>query len=121
MTNENEEVTNSWYLPDATYNVFKKIVQTILPALGTLYFGLSEIWDLPAAKAVVGSLAVIATFLSVVLGISGRGYRASDGPYAGEIDISEVDGKKVYSLVLNGDPAEIDDAHSILFKVKSVY
>ena len=52
------------------YDILKVIAQIILPALGTLYFGLAEIWGLPYAQQIVGTIVVIDTFLGTVLGIS---------------------------------------------------
>lgn len=52
------------------YDVLVRIVKYVLPALGSLYFGLSQIWGFPYGEQVVGSISLIATFLAVCLGIS---------------------------------------------------
>lgn len=52
------------------YDTLKWIAQILLPAIGTLYFGLAGIWGLPYAEQVVGTITVIDTFLGVVLGVS---------------------------------------------------
>ena len=52
------------------YDVLKYIAQIILPALGTLYFALSQIWGLPYGEAIVGTIAAIDAFLGAVLKIS---------------------------------------------------
>lgn len=57
------------------YDKLKWIAQVLLPALGTLYFGLSEIWGLPCGPEVVGTITVIDTFLGVCLGISSKNYK----------------------------------------------
>lgn len=57
------------------YDVMKWIVTLLLPALGSLYFGLSEIWNLPHGDKVVGTITLIVTFLSVVLKISNVRYK----------------------------------------------
>lgn len=62
-----------------TYDILKWIAQIILPALGTLYFGLASIWGLPYAEAIVGTITVIDTFLGAVLGISTIQYNKEDG------------------------------------------
>ena len=56
------------------YDVLVKIVKYVLPALGTLYFGLSQIWNFPYGEEVVGTISLIATFLAVCLGISTYNY-----------------------------------------------
>lgn len=57
------------------YDVLKYIAQIVLPALGALYFGLSRIWGLPYGEEIVGTIAVIDTFLGALLGISTAQYR----------------------------------------------
>ena len=61
-------------LSDKVYDVLVRIVKYVLPALGTLYFGLSQIWGFPYGEEVVGSISLIATFLAVCLGISTISY-----------------------------------------------
>ena len=59
---------------DKTYDVLKWIATYLLPALGTLYFALAQIWNLPYGEQVVGSITAIDTFLGVVLGLSKSQY-----------------------------------------------
>lgn len=107
-------------LRNPMYDIIKKVVQVILPAVSSLYFGLASIWGLPAAEQVVGTLAVITTFLGVTLGISSRNYEASGAAYDGNmVVINAPDGvSKTFSLELNGDPEEIAGKDSITFKVQ---
>ena len=57
-------------LSNKCYNILKYICQIALPACGSLYFALAQIWALPYAEQVVGTIAAITTFLGVLLGIS---------------------------------------------------
>jgi hypothetical protein len=57
------------------YDILVYITRYVLPALGTLYFALSQIWHLPYGEEVVGTLAAISAFLSVILGISSYQYK----------------------------------------------
>ena len=58
-------------LSDSTYNCLKYIAQIALPALGALYFALSQIWpQLPYGSEIVGSITAIDCFLGALLGIS---------------------------------------------------
>lgn len=59
-----------------TYDTLKYIAQIVLPALGTLYFAIAEIWGLPYAKQIVGTISAIDTFMGVVLRISSNQYYA---------------------------------------------
>ena len=63
------KLSNEWY------DQLKWIAQILLPALGTLYFALAQIWMLPYAEQIVGTIAAIDTFLGVLLGISTLNYR----------------------------------------------
>ena len=57
-------------MKNETYDILKKIAQIWLPALGTLYFSLAQIWDLPFADQIVGSITALDAFLGIVLGVS---------------------------------------------------
>lgn len=62
-------------LPDKVYDILKWIAQYLLPALGTLYFALANIWGLPYAEQIVGTITAIDAFLGAILGISTIRYR----------------------------------------------
>jgi len=61
-------------MSNQTYDILKKIAQVWLPAIGTLYFALARIWNLPFAEEIVGSLTAIDAFLGAILGISSALY-----------------------------------------------
>lgn len=56
------------------YDVLKWIAMYFLPAVGTLYFALAGIWNLPCGEQVVGTITALDTFLGVILGISTAQY-----------------------------------------------
>lgn len=56
------------------YDVLKWIALIFLPALGALYFGLSQIWGLPYGEEIVGTITLIDTFLGALIGISNINY-----------------------------------------------
>lgn len=56
------------------YDVLKYIALIVLPAIGTLYFALSSIWNLPYGTEVVGTITAIDTFLGALIGISTSNY-----------------------------------------------
>lgn len=66
-------------MSNKVYDVLKWIAQILLPALGALYFALSEIWGFPYAAEIVGTIAAVDTFLGVLLGISTARYNKSLG------------------------------------------
>ena len=56
-------------MSNKTYDVLKWIAQLLLPALGTLYFALAQIWGFPYGEEIVGTITAVDTFLGVILGI----------------------------------------------------
>ena len=107
-------------LNDGTYNVVKHVASTGLPALATLYFGLSQIWHLPDTVEVVATITAVNTALGAVMGYSSLTYNNSDSKYAGVIEIAEDAAKKVFSLNLHQDPADLEKMQTATFKVASV-
>lgn len=61
-------------MSNKTYDVLKWIAQILLPAMGSLYFGLAKIWGFPYGTEIVGTIALIDTFLGALLGISSNAY-----------------------------------------------
>lgn len=61
-------------MKNSTYDILKWIAQLLLPALGTLYFALAQIWGWPYGEQVVGTITAVDAFLGVILGISTYNY-----------------------------------------------
>ncbi|AXQ61268.1 holin [Streptomyces phage LibertyBell] len=117
MSASSHEKTKAPLLGDKSYDVLKKSATVLLPAAGALYFALAQIWGLPQAEEVVGSIAALNTFVGVLVGISSKTYHQSDAKYAGEIQIDDTGETKKISLVVNGDPDQIDHMNEATFKV----
>lgn len=118
MVNETE--VKGVMLSEAVYDRMKFVALVLLPALQTLYFTLGAIWDLPSVEQVIGTLASVDTFLGVILGLSTKSYNSSDAKYDGKIVLKELeDGKKLYSLELDGDPQDLDQKKEVTFKIDS--
>lgn len=64
-------------LCNKTYDILKFIAQILIPALASLYFGIAQIWGLPYAEEIIGTLSLIDGFLGVILGISTYNYNRS--------------------------------------------
>lgn len=62
-------------LNNKTYDVMKWIAQYLLPAVGALYFALSQIWGLPYGEEIVGTITAVDAFLGAILGISTMSYK----------------------------------------------
>lgn len=121
MTNDEnatQSVSNKFVMSNTVYLRMKFVVQILLPAISTLYFTLGTIWGLPMVEQVIGTLAALATFFGVLLGLSTKAYNSSEAKFDGQIVITEtVGGSKLYSLELKGSPSGLDDKNSVLFKV----
>ena len=71
-------------MDNKVYDVLKWIAQILLPAIGTLYFALAQIWGFPYAEQVVGTITAIDAFLGVILGISTYQYNKGVDENVGE-------------------------------------
>ena len=61
-------------LSNSTYDILKYLTIIVLPAIGALYTGLSQIWQLPYAAEIPATITVICTFLGAILCISTAEY-----------------------------------------------
>ncbi len=61
------------------YDTLKWVAQYLLPALGTLYFTLAQVWGLPFGEQIVGTVTAVDTCLGVLLGISSVQYNKQLG------------------------------------------
>ena len=59
------------------YDILKYIAQIVLPALGTLYFALASIWNLPYGEEIIGTITAIDVFLGALLQISTKNYNTA--------------------------------------------
>lgn len=115
---EEENGPAKFILSEGMYKVIKQLVQVILPAVSAAYFGLASIWGLPSPEKVVGTIAVITTFLGVTLGISVKNYKQAGLGVAGQMVVKEKPGGGLlYSLEVNGPIEELAEMEDITFKV----
>ena len=61
-------------MTNRVYNFLKWIAMIVLPALATLYLGLSNVWGLPYGEEVSTTITLVNTFLGTVLMISTNQY-----------------------------------------------
>ena len=61
-------------MSNKTYDLLKALAQTILPALGTLYYAVAEIWGFSFGEEVVATIIAVDTFLGVLLEASSQRY-----------------------------------------------
>lgn len=63
-------------IPNKVYDILKWICMVFLGAFGTLYQGLSGIWNLPYGPEIADTCYKLAAFLGVCLGISTIQYKS---------------------------------------------
>lgn len=114
-----EENNPSPLLSNRFYDYLKFAVTILLPAAGALYFGLSQIWGLPYGEEVVGTFALVATFLGALLKLSDRSYEASGAKYDGTMVVSEDPvGSKKFSLEVDTDLYELDSKSNLALRIQ---
>lgn len=102
-------------LNDKVYDILKWIAMYLLPALGTLYFAIAQIWGFPYGEEVVGTITALDTFLGVILGISNKGYEG-DGTLV--VDTTNPD-KDTYTLALNNDFDILKNKDKVVLKTET--
>lgn len=77
------------------YDFLKDLTLIYLPAFGTLYFTIAQIWGLPNAEEIVGTIVAVATFLGVCLKISKTSYDNSDRSKDGDVVVNSEGLKRI--------------------------
>ena len=100
------------------YDILKWITLYFLPAFGTLWFTISQLWGLSYAEEILGTCTALTIFLSVLLKISKTSYIKSGAGLDGQMIIDTTDeNKDVYRLEVNNDFDTLSTKDTIVFKV----
>ena len=111
--------TNPLLMNSRLYDRLKLTVLIILPALGSLYFGLSQIWGFPAGEEVVGSISLISVFFGTIVDQASSRFKQSGAD--GQLIVNEdPDAEEPYSLELHQDLLELAEKDQIMFGVKRI-
>lgn len=108
------------FLSNLVYDRLKWVALVGLPALGTLYYALAKIWNLPSAEEVLGTVLALDTALGTLLGLSKKQYDNSDAKYDGALNIVENEHRLIHRLDIYTPPEEIGGKDSITLKVAQV-
>ena len=109
--------SNPLLMDSRTYDRLKMAVLIILPALGSLYFGLSQIWGFPAGEAVVGSIALISVAFGTIVDQASSRFKRSGAD--GELIVNEdPNAEEPYSLELHHELPDLAGKDQIIFGVK---
>ena len=61
-------------MSNSTYDIIKRIVMYVLPALATLWLTLGKIWNFPYTTEIGATITAVTVFLAACLGISSNNY-----------------------------------------------
>lgn len=101
-----------------TYDLLKWAGTIVLPALGTLYFALADIWGFPYGAEVVGTITAIVTFLNVVLKISKTNYENAGEDVQGLLMLDQTNPEMVFTQMDLKEPiSEIENDSKITLRV----
>lgn len=98
-------------LSDKIYDRLK-LAQLIIPAIATLWYAISSVWQLPYVEPILATMSAVSAFIATLLKISSYGYEG-DGEMI--IDASSPD-KDIYRMVVDSVDA-LKDKKTVTFKV----
>lgn len=98
---------------DNVYDTLKWVAQIALPAIGTLYFALAQIWGLPYGEQIVGTITAIDAFLGALLQLSSDNYQGD-----GELIVDTSDPEKdIYSIAIEDYPEKLAAKNRVVLNV----
>lgn len=104
------------------YDFVKAFTLVVLPGIGTFYFALAQLWNLPAAEEVVGTMIALDLLLGGIVKRSSSNYQknAETAPISGEIVVTQnrdgdVKDMRFEALV---DPFVPTEGQPIVFNVR---
>ena len=113
-----ETTSTDYILPSKVYDILKKTTTVVLPGLGSLYLALAQIWGLPAADKVTGTIVAVNLFLGLLLAFGSASYNNSESKYDGTVDMTpHEDGRPKAIFNFNEDPTLRKDPKEVVFKV----
>ena len=107
------------FLSKRVYDALRFAAVILLPALGALYYGVAEIWGLPKAQEVVGTIVVIDTFAGVLLRTARKSYENSDARFDGTLQVERVEGGTAVTN-LRLDSSAVSKKGEVVVKVDHV-
>lgn len=92
-------------LSNRVYDTIKFVALVLLPGSSAAYFSLAQVWGLPNAEKVVGTLTIIDTLLGLILKASTTQYKKSGVGADGELYVNDdtADGTRYLSVGLRNE------------------
>lgn len=115
--------TKAPLLSNSAYDRLKWVVLVLLPAFSALYFGLASVWGLPFADQIVGTCAIVATFLGALIKVGDRTYNNSPNRTQDAALVAAEDADGTMTVVDHGVDADgvgRADAHFSMNKTPPV-
>lgn len=107
------------FLSNKMYDFWKYVAQIFLPAMGALYFALSQIWGLPYGEEVIGTITAVDIFLGALLLLSSNTYnKAVDGEAGGTLMVDRSETDPLLYLELDAPIDTLPLQKQIMFRVK---
>lgn len=107
-------------LSNKTYNRLKYFATIFLPALGSLYFGISEIWGFDRTPGVNSTINVVIAFFGILLAKSSKDYQERVNQPDGDLYVVyDPDGDGPH-LKLGANSANILNKDKVQFEVKHI-
>ena len=107
-------------MKDSTYDRLKHLVQYVLPGLGTFYFTIAQIWNLPYGEQVVGTLSALAILIGVIIGVSKKSYDNQPMPLDGTVNIfTSTEGQHLMQVETNIPVEELKGKKAVIMDVNT--
>ena len=106
-------------MSNKTYNFVKWFITIFLPAVATLYYGLTVAFDFNRVPGVIPAITALITFLGVIMGISTNQYNKTVNAPDGDLIVMEdpEDGTKHLGLGVNRSLNELTTKQEVRLKV----
>lgn len=104
------------------YDFLKYLALLVLPALGAVYFVLTEVSELPSPTRVLGALLIVILLLGIVLTLSSRAYAVSDARFDGQMDVQDIGDRTVVQMAFNDQDQlmAVTGKKEVVFKVNQI-
>ena len=104
-------------LSDRMYNGLRAASTVIMPALAAFFFGLFQIWQVPHADQISGTIALLNTFVGALVVFAKMIHDVSGAKYDGTLALEDNAEGTTNLRLLQIDPEALLTKSTITFKV----
>ena len=62
-----------------TFDILRTVCEVLLPAISAAYFSLAEIWGLPLADKICGTISILIVFIGSLINVERSRYNKQNG------------------------------------------